>query len=215
MDPLDLVRFVKHGCVCLEYEDTVVYVDPYHIPGQEHDADLVIITHSHHDHYSPEDIRKVMKEDTVFASTEEVGELLRRDFGLDPDYFTCLHTGGPSVCFECGAMVRPVPAQNKNHPEGFGIGVLLALGGCRLYVSGDTDELDDDAVCDVLFVCCDGVWNMPDFAARVPAEIARMGRCPGLVVPYHYGEDVPGSEGNGAALCRALTAQGIPCREWK
>ena len=109
MDPLDLVRFVKHGCVCFECEDTVVYVDPYHVPGQEHDADLVIITHSHHDHYSPEDIRKVMKEDTVFASTEEVGALLRQDFGLDPDYFTCLHTGGPSVWFECGAMVRPVP----------------------------------------------------------------------------------------------------------
>ena len=91
----------------------MVYVDPYHVPGQEHDADLVIITHSHHDHYSPEDIRKVMKEDTVFASTEEVGALLRQDFGLDPDYFTCLHTGGPSLWFECGAMEMCIRDSNS------------------------------------------------------------------------------------------------------
>ena len=93
--------------------------------------------------------------------------------------------------------------------------MLLTLGGYRWYLSGDTDELDDDAACDVLFVCCDGVWNMPDFAVRVPAEIARMDRRPGLVVPYHYGGEAPGSEGNGAVLCQALSAQGIPCREWK
>lgn len=213
MDPLDLVRFVKHGCVCFEWEDAVIYVDPYRVPEAAHDADLVIITHSHHDHYSPADIRKVMKDDTVFAANAEVGELLHRDFKLDPDYFTCLHTGGPTVIFECGAMVRPLPAENKNHPAGFGIGVLLTLGGFNWYLSGDTDVLDDSAVCDVLFVCCDGIWNMPDYASRVPAEILRMDKMPGLVVPYHYNdEENPGIGENGAVLCKALREKGIPCR---
>ena len=27
MDPLEPVRFVKHGCVCFESDDAVVYVD--------------------------------------------------------------------------------------------------------------------------------------------------------------------------------------------
>ena len=47
MDPLEPVRFVKHGCVCFESDDTVVYVDPYKVPDDAHDADLIVITHSH------------------------------------------------------------------------------------------------------------------------------------------------------------------------
>ena len=76
MDPLEPVRFVKHGCVCFESDDTVVYVDPYKVPDDAHDADLIVITHSHGDHYSPEDIERVRKEDTCFATTAEVARLL-------------------------------------------------------------------------------------------------------------------------------------------
>ena len=61
MDPLEPVRFVKHGCVCFESDDAVVYVDPYKVPDDAHDADLIVITHSHGDHYSPEDIERVRK----------------------------------------------------------------------------------------------------------------------------------------------------------
>ena len=75
MDPLEPVRFVKHGCVCFESDDTVVYVDPYKVPDDAHDADLIVITHSHGDHYSPEDIERVRKEDTCFATTAEVARL--------------------------------------------------------------------------------------------------------------------------------------------
>ena len=46
MDPLQLVRFVKHGCVCFEKDDVVIYVDPYGLEDRPQDADLVIITHS-------------------------------------------------------------------------------------------------------------------------------------------------------------------------
>ena len=38
MDPLEPVRFVKHGCVCFESDDAVVYVDPYKVPDDAHDA---------------------------------------------------------------------------------------------------------------------------------------------------------------------------------
>lgn len=216
MDPLDLVRFIKHGSVCLEDGDVAIYVDPYRIDDDAHDADLIIITHSHGDHYSPADIAKVRKADTCFASTPEVGRLLERDFELDPDYFTAISSGSPSVGFECGAMVTALAAENKNHPAGFGFGVLLEFGGATWYLSGDTDVLDEDVECDVLLVCCDGVWNMPDYLARVPAELARMEHRPGLVVPYHYGdEENPGTGKNGARLCAALREAGYAAKEWK
>ena len=155
------------------------------------------------------------KEDTCFATTAEVSRLLQSDFEIDPDYITTVTSLSPTVVFECGAMVTPLVAENKHHPEGFGFGLLLEFGGVRWYLSGDTDVLDDDIRCDVLFVCCDGVWNMPGFEQTVPDQIAQMSRAPGLVIPYHYDEaENPGTGKNGAKLCEALRARGIRCKEW-
>jgi L-ascorbate metabolism protein UlaG (beta-lactamase superfamily) len=192
----------------------VVYVDPYLIDDTPHDADLILITHAHDDHYSPKDIARVMKEDTCFASTADVWRRLEEDFNIDPDYFTTMGAGTPSVAFECGVVVTPLAAENVNHPVGMGFGFVLELDEMSYYVSGDTDVLDDTARCDVLFVCCDGIWNMPGFETRVVEQVQAMAHRPGIVIPYHYGEDgVP--EENGALLCKALSAAGIPCKEMR
>lgn len=180
MDPLEPVRFVKHGCVCFESDDTVVYVDPYKVPDDAHDADLIVITHSHGDHYSPEDIERVRKEDTCFATTAEVARLLERDFGIDDDYISELSFEAPRIGFECGAVLEPVAAENKNHPVSFGFGLVLEFAGFTYYLSGDTDVLVDNVQCDVLFVVCDGIWNMPDYEKSVPAQVAAMDVLPGL-----------------------------------
>lgn len=214
MDPLDAIRFIKHGCVCLEYEDIVVYIDPYNIEDDEHDADLIVITHSHGDHYSPRDIERVRKDDTCFVSTPDVVRRLEADFDIDPDYMTEVLPGSPTVALECGATVRALAAENKNHPEGFGFGVLLGFAHTRWYISGDTDVLDEDVRCDVLIVCCDGVWNMPQPEKSVTEQVLAMERRPALVIPYHYGPpENPGTEPNGEAVCKALEAHGVACRE--
>ena len=105
--------------------------------------------------------------------------------------------------------------RKQNHPVSFGFGLVLEFAGFTYYLSGDTDVLVDNVQCDVLFVVCDGIWNMPDYEKSVPAQVAAMDVLPGLVVPYHYGVDAPSTKENGARLCAALTAAGIPCREWK
>ena len=38
--------------------DTVIYIDPIGIGAAPHDADLVLITHPHFDHFSPKDIKR-------------------------------------------------------------------------------------------------------------------------------------------------------------
>ena len=148
MDPLKQIRAIRHGCVEFETEDgVVVYVDPYRIPDEVNDADLIIITHGHDDHYSPEDIARVRKSDTCFAAPRDVVRRLLADFELDRDYISELSYETPSTYFECGAMVTPVPAYNKNHPIESGFGCVLELGGVRYYLSGDTDVLADGADC--------------------------------------------------------------------
>ena len=74
--------------------------------------------------------------------------------------------------------------------------------------------LDEDVRCDVLFVCCDGVWNMPNPVETASQQVLAMEHRPKLVIPYHYGApENPGTEENGKALCGVLEANGISCRE--
>ena len=55
------------------------------------------------------------------------------------------------------------------------------------------------------------VWGFSDAS---PALKAMAERRPALVIPYHYGPpENPGTEQNGEAVCKALEAQGVACRE--
>ena len=40
--------------------DTVLWFDPYRVAAEPHDGDVIFVTHSHSDHLSPDDIRRVM-----------------------------------------------------------------------------------------------------------------------------------------------------------
>ncbi len=207
MDPLKQIRFVKHGTVCIADKNTVVYVDPYDLDHAEHDADLIIITHTHSDHFSPSDIEKIRKQDTCFAVTADAAVQLKKILQISEEYISHINCETPSLYYEFGVGITPVEAENENHPLGFGFGVVIEMNGVRYYVSGDTDRLAQDTDCDVLFVNCDGIYNMPDFLHLVPKEIKKMDQPPKVVVPYHYGS-FAGTQQNGKELARVLEQQG-------
>ena len=48
-----------------------IYIDPYEIKEETHDADYIFCTHSHYDHFSPEDIKKVLKSDTKIITVQD------------------------------------------------------------------------------------------------------------------------------------------------
>lgn len=213
MNAQNAVRSVRHGCVCFAFRDCTVYADPYLIESSPHDADLVIITHSHFDHYSVRDLACVINDQTHFITNADAAARLRKDFGIENDRITQIEINADAVCFG-SVSVRAVPAVNKNHPTGFGFGAVIKADGFTYYLSGDTDFLCDVGACDLLFCVCDGEWNMPDYLSAVPHQITAMKTAPALVVPYHYGADHPASTQNGSALCRALQGYGICAAEW-
>ena len=93
--------------------------------------------------------------------------------------------------------------RKQNHPLSASASASCwSSQGFTYYLSGDTDVLVDNVQCDVLFVVCDGIWNMPDYEKSVPAQVAAMDVLPGLVVPYHYGVDAPSTKENGGAVVR-------------
>lgn len=212
MDALDFVDLVRHGMVRFRLPDgPVVYVDPFQLEKAPHDADLIVVTHSHSDHFSPDDLRRAAGPDTCFAVTAPVADWLSREMGVATPYISLLSPAAPELVFECGATLTPLPAQNKNHPLGFGFGALLTMGGFTYYVAGDTDVLSDVA-CDVLFVPCDGLYNMLNYMEQVPAQLAAMSRKPGVVVPYHYSGYMEGTDKNGPRLAEKLEGLGYNVR---
>ena len=68
----------------------VVYFDPFKIAEERHDADFIFVTHEHYDHFSPEDIRKVSKEQTILVAPysmkqvvcEQVGKIVKETIGV-------------------------------------------------------------------------------------------------------------------------------------
>ena len=67
------VKVLYHASIVL-YDN--IYIDPYKIENETHNAKYLFITHSHYDHFSIEDIEKVRNEDTIFFVTPDCKEKL-------------------------------------------------------------------------------------------------------------------------------------------
>ena len=70
---LEKIQVLYHSSIKINIEK-VIYIDPFKIEDNYHDADIIFITHSHYDHYSEEDIKKVIKENTKIIVTSDLKE---------------------------------------------------------------------------------------------------------------------------------------------
>ncbi len=167
----------------------MIYFDPFKIDKNYNDADIIFITHDHYDHYSENDIDKVIKQDTVIIAPEELlTKLLKK--GYKKDYIVTVEPE-KSYMVE-GIKFETVPAYNVDkpfHPKENGwVGYIIELDGIRYYIAGDTDITEESkkVKCDVAFVPVGGTFTM-DYkeAANLINEIK-----PKIAVPIHYGSIV-------------------------
>jgi L-ascorbate metabolism protein UlaG (beta-lactamase superfamily) len=186
-----------HSSIRLEAKQgTVIYVDPYGFKTEPHDADLVLVTHTHFDHLSPEDIAKVGTDRTVFVLPASA----KSDFvsaGFAQKDATFLVPGECATPLP-GIEVQAVPAYNVSkafHPKkNAWVGYVIQMDDVRVYVAGDTDDLPENRSidCDVALVPAGGTYTMD---AREAAAFVNALR-PAVAIPEHYGT-VAGSPGDG------------------
>ena len=68
-DPISPFSINCHSSIRWDGAVTV-WFDPFRVENATGDGDVIFITHDHYDHFSPEDIRRVMKPDAVLVLPE-------------------------------------------------------------------------------------------------------------------------------------------------
>ncbi len=187
----DDIRVLHHAAIRLVMKGTnqknyVIYCDPFHLHETPADADLILVTHAHYDHYSVEDIAKVRKKDTeaVYPASMQ-GETADSGIEETADHF--LHWN-ERFDFH-GIRISAIPAYNPNkrfHPAvQQWIGYLLDDGTRRIYIAGDTDMTPEaEAVrCDIALLPIGGTYTMDAHEAAMLTGRIR----PEVVIPTHYG----------------------------
>ena len=182
------IEVLYHSSIRIS-KNKIIYIDPFKIDKNYNDADIVFITHDHFDHYSEEDIDKVINENTTIIIPEELlTKILRK--GINKSAVITVESNKEYMVQ--GIKFETIPAYNTNktfHPkENDWVGYIITLDGIRYYIAGDTDITEENrkVKCDVAFVPVGGTYTM-DFkeAAQLINEIQ-----PKIAVPIHYGSVV-------------------------
>jgi L-ascorbate metabolism protein UlaG (beta-lactamase superfamily) len=187
---IDDIAWLGHASFRIALGRANVYIDPYRVPEGAPPADLILVTHGHYDHFSPQDIERLTTRETWLVGPAAVAERVSGQ----------VHRIEPGETLEDelvrGMHVSAVAAYNTSkrdadgkpfHPRDAGwVGYELNVRGERLYHSGDTDvipEMDSVTGVDVALLPVSGVYVM---TAQEAAEAARRIQ-PRVAVPMHWG----------------------------
>lgn len=194
MEVAERIHWLGHDAFRID-GDKIIYIDPYQIlPGRP--ADLILITHDHFDHCSPDDVAKIQTPDTVIVTEPSAAKKLNGKVRtMKP---------GDELDIE-GIHIEAVPAYNTNknfHPQKNNwLGFIIEVEGTRIYHAGDTDLIDEmrDFDVDIALLPVSGTYVMTADEAVEAVERLK----PELVIPMHYGT-VVGSEDDAKLFAQAL-----------
>ncbi len=189
-----VIQPIEHATFVMSWNGKTIYVDP--VGGtkpfaQFPRADLVLITDIHGDHLNAETVWAVVNDKASIVAPEAVAAKLPPKVKAQ----TVVMANGDAktvsgVKIEALPMYNLTPDRLKFHTKGRGNGYLLTMGGKRIYISGDTEDIPEMRALkdiDVAFVC----MNLPYTMEVENAASAVQAFKPKIVYPYHYrGSDV-------------------------
>ena len=172
------------------YGDKIIYFDPYCINNITNDADIIFITHEHYDHFSIDDINKVMNDNTIFVLPGSMKDVFLDKVRVKDN--NCIFVK-PNTNFKLDdILVEVVPSYNVNKPfhkkEYNWCGYIVNMNNIKYYIAGDTDDLleNHNICCDVAFIPIGGVYTMDYMEAAKFISYIK----PKTVIPIHYGSIV-------------------------
>jgi len=181
-----VIHPVYHASLVLSWDDRTIYVDPGDTASRFTGlprADLILLTHEHSDHYFAATVNTVKGSNAVILATSVVYAAMPSNLKA----LTTVLTNGATTSF-LAMTIDAVPAYNltsTHHLQGRGNGYILTLGGTRIYLSGDTEDIPEMRALsgiDVAFLC----MNLPYTMTVSQAVSAVREFQPKVVYPNHY-----------------------------
>ncbi len=201
------MHFIGHGSLMFKINGFIIYLDPVSSSGNYDffpKADLILVTHEHGDHLDAGLIDSLKKPGTlVFCNGNSASKI---------PWAMVMKAGDRqeinSIVIEAihayNIVNERAPGQ-PFHPRGAGLGYVLTIGGKKIYIAGDTENIPEMKALkniEVAFL----PMNLPyTMTPEMVADGAR-GFNPKILYPYHFGE----TDTN--AIVKLLTGSGIEVR---
>jgi L-ascorbate metabolism protein UlaG (beta-lactamase superfamily) len=190
------LQWLGHASFRICHGHKVIYIDPWKIKDATQDATLVLVSHSHYDHYCPEDISKISGPNMKLIAAADVVKTQKQGEPITP---------GSTIEVD-GITVQAVAAYNPRkqfHPKGNNwLGFIIQINSKRIYYAGDTDlteEMKSLSEIDVALLPVGGTYTMN---AKDAAEATRQIN-PKMAVPYHWG-DIVGGKSDAEQFAKAV-----------
>jgi len=179
------LQWLGHASFKISHGDTIIYIDPWKLKDSPKDASVILVSHSHYDHYSPDDVAKVSGADTKLIASADV--IVKEKAGQEIS---------PGQTIEIGSVrVSAVAAYNpmkQFHPKSNNwLGFIIEVGSKRIYYAGDTDLTDEMKSLkdiDVALLPVGGTYTMNAAEAAEATGYLK----PKMAIPYHWGDIVGG-----------------------
>jgi L-ascorbate metabolism protein UlaG (beta-lactamase superfamily) len=175
------IHWLGHDSFRIDAEQRI-YTDPFKIKKKD-TADIILITHEHYDHCSPEDVKKIQGPETVIVCPADCSSKFQGKIRI----------AKPGDKLEIrGVMIEAVPSYNTNkqfHIRNRGwMGYVFTANGKRIYLAGDTDHIPEmkNIRADIALLPVSGTYVMTaDEAVQAALDIN-----PEIAIPMHYGSIV-------------------------
>jgi L-ascorbate metabolism protein UlaG (beta-lactamase superfamily) len=183
------ISWLGHDSFKIKNGKTVI-IDPFKIRPTADKADILLISHEHFDHFSLDDIKKVVNENTTVVTIPAVKKDLS---SLKVKEVKAVKPGDKLKIGD--VSIEVIPAYNLNkfrepgkvfHPKEDGkAGFVIGIKGVRVYHAGDTDAIPEmkGLKPDVALLPVSGTYVMTPEEAAQAAKMVE----PKLVIPMHYG----------------------------
>jgi L-ascorbate metabolism protein UlaG (beta-lactamase superfamily) len=176
--------------------EKVIYTDPFKIKKKD-TADIILITHEHFDHCSPDDIKAIQGTNTIIVTTPDCAKKLSGKIKTVKP--------GDKITVE-GIEIEAVPSYNTNkqfHPKANAwVGYIFTVKGRRIYLAGDTDyipEMKTFKNIDIALLPVSGTYVMTaEEAIKAALDIK-----PKIAIPMHY-DSIVGSKTDAQRFAEGL-----------